>query len=35
VTEIVAASDFWEAEAHHQEYLVKNPNGYTCHWLRD
>lgn len=22
---------FWLAEDYHQDYLVKNPNGYTCH----
>ncbi len=35
VTEIVAASKWYDAEAFHQDYLVKNPNGYTCHYLRD
>ena len=35
VTEIVAASDFWSAEEYHQDYLGKNPGGYTCHYLRD
>jgi peptide methionine sulfoxide reductase msrA/msrB len=35
VTEIVPASDFWPAEEYHQDYLVKNPGGYTCHYLRD
>ncbi|MHC4769032.1 MAG: peptide-methionine (S)-S-oxide reductase MsrA, partial [Planctomycetota bacterium] len=35
VTEIVAADDFWPAEDYHQDYLQKNPDGYTCHWLRD
>ncbi len=34
VTEIVAASDFWSAEKEHQDYLLKNPGGYTCHWVR-
>ena len=34
VTEIVPASDFWPAEKEHQDYLLKNPGGYTCHWLR-
>ena len=23
---------FWEAEPEHQDYLVKHPNGYTCHY---
>jgi len=22
---------FWDAEPNHQDYLVKHPNGYTCH----
>lgn len=34
VTEVTAASDFWEAEAEHQDYLIRYPNGYTCHRLR-
>jgi peptide methionine sulfoxide reductase msrA/msrB len=35
VTEIVPASEFYSAEDYHQKYLVKNPGGYTCHFLRD
>ena len=35
VTEIVAAREFWPAEDYHQDYLEKNPGGYTCHYLRD
>ena len=35
VTEITKASDFWPAEEYHQDYLQKNPGGYTCHFLRD
>ncbi len=34
VTEIVEAADFWKAEDEHQDYLVNNPDGYTCHFLR-
>lgn len=34
VTEIVPASDFWMAEKEHQDYLLRNPGGYTCHWVR-
>lgn len=34
VTEIVAASTFWTAEEYHQDYLQKNPGGYTCHYVR-
>lgn len=33
-TEVVAASVFWEAEKEHQDYLQRNPGGYTCHWVR-
>lgn len=35
VTEITAAGPYWPGEAYHQDYLQKDPNGYTCHWLRD
>ena len=35
VTEITAAGEWWKAEEYHQDYLVKNPGGYTCHWVRD
>ncbi|HEX9982834.1 MAG TPA: bifunctional methionine sulfoxide reductase B/A protein [Thermoanaerobaculia bacterium] len=34
VTEIVPAKAFWTAEAYHQDYLKKNPGGYTCHYIR-
>jgi peptide-methionine (S)-S-oxide reductase len=34
VTEVVPASDFWEAEPEHQDYLLRNPGGYTCHFIR-
>ena len=34
VTEVVPASDFWEAEPEHQDYLERNPGGYTCHFVR-
>lgn len=34
VTEVVPAGDFWEAEPEHQDYLVNNPGGYTCHFVR-
>jgi methionine-S-sulfoxide reductase len=35
ITEIVSASTFWPAEDYHQDYLQKQPNGYTCHYLRE
>lgn len=25
---------FWSAEEYHQDYLQKNPGGYTCHYER-
>ena len=34
VTEIAEAGPFWEAEPEHQDYLIKHPGGYTCHWVR-
>ena len=34
VTELVPISDFWDAEVEHQDYLQKNPSGYTCHFER-
>jgi peptide-methionine (S)-S-oxide reductase len=34
VTEVVPAGPFWEAEPEHQDYLVRNPGGYTCHFVR-
>ncbi|WP_318433530.1 peptide-methionine (S)-S-oxide reductase MsrA [Photobacterium leiognathi] len=34
VTEVVPASDFWQAELEHQDYLLHRPNGYTCHFPR-
>jgi len=35
VTLVVEASPFTPAEDYHQDYLEKNPGGYTCHFLRD
>jgi len=34
VTKVSEASDFWEAEPEHQDYLVRYPHGYTCHFER-
>jgi peptide-methionine (S)-S-oxide reductase len=34
VTEVVPADEFWEAEPEHQDYLLRNPGGYTCHFVR-
>jgi len=34
VTEVAPDGPFWEAEPEHQDYLIKHPGGYTCHWVR-
>ncbi len=34
VTEVVPFKEFYRAEEYHQKYLVKNPHGYTCHYVR-
>ncbi len=31
VTTLEPLTHFWSAEEYHQDYLVKNPAGYTCH----
>ena len=31
VTTLEPFTRFWPAEGYHQDYLEKNPNGYTCH----
>ena len=31
VTTLEPLTRFWVAEDYHQDYLVQNPNGYTCH----
>jgi peptide methionine sulfoxide reductase msrA/msrB len=35
VTQIVPAMVFYSAEDYHQDYLVKHPAGYNCHFVRD
>ena len=34
VTAVEPVGDFWEAEPEHQDYLERQPNGYTCHFPR-
>ena len=34
VTKLESLTKFWPAEDYHQDYLVKNPGGYTCHYER-
>ena len=33
-TVVSEAAAFWEAEREHQNYLLNNPGGYTCHFVR-
>lgn len=35
VTKVNKAEKFYAAEEYHQEYLKKNPYGYTCHHVRE
>lgn len=35
VTQVEKLNKFYRAEDYHQKYLVKNPQGYTCHFVRD
>jgi peptide methionine sulfoxide reductase msrA/msrB len=35
VTEIAEAGPYTLAEGYHQNYLVTNPGGYTCHYMRE
>lgn len=34
VTTLEPLTVFWSAEEYHQDYLQKNPGGYTCHYER-
>lgn len=34
VTTLEPLTQFWSAEEYHQQYLQKNPGGYTCHFER-
>ena len=33
-TDVEPAQEFYKAEDYHQDYLEKNPGGYTCHFVR-
>lgn len=35
VTKLEKFKAFYKAEDYHQDYLKKNPNGYTCHKIRN
>ncbi len=34
VTEVASVGAFWQAEPEHQDYLARDPSGYTCHYPR-
>ena len=34
-TTIEPASTWYRAEDYHQDYLLKHPGGYSCHFMRD
>ena len=34
VTEVLPVKEYYSAELYHQDYLIKNPDGYMCHILR-
>jgi peptide methionine sulfoxide reductase MsrA len=34
-TTIQPAATLYSAEGYHQDYLRKNPGGYSCHYLRE
>lgn len=34
VSEINPEEPFWEAEPEHQKYLMRHPEGYSCHFVR-
>jgi len=34
VTTLEPLGEFYPAEDYHQDYLQKNPNGYSCHYVR-
>ena len=34
VTEVTPFKAFFCAENYHQQYLIKHPDGYTCHYIR-
>lgn len=35
VTTLEPFKKWWKGEEYHQDYLVKNPGGYTCHFMRE
>ena len=35
VTEVISFKNFYPAEESHQKYILKNPEGYSCHFVRN
>ena len=35
VTEVLPFQSFYAAQLDHQDYIKKNPSGYSCHFVRD
>lgn len=35
VTKLEKYKNFYKAEDYHQDYLERNPDGYTCHYIRN
>lgn len=35
VTTIEIGAEYFDAEEYHQKYLVKHPEGYNCHFIRN
>lgn len=35
VTQVARLQNFFPAEDYHQDYLIKNPKGYSCHFVRE
>ncbi len=33
-TQLLPLDVYWKAEEYHQDYLIKNPGGYMCHFRR-
>ena len=35
MTEVLPFQTFYAAQLDHQDYIKKNPSGYSCHFVRD
>ncbi|WP_338414945.1 peptide-methionine (S)-S-oxide reductase MsrA [uncultured Sphaerotilus sp.] len=34
VTQLAPFTQWWVGEGYHQDYLIKHPGGYSCHYMR-